>query len=383
MENVKDSKMETSITEQITNSISCQNVASNSTFTKDTLFTLLSDLRAGRSPLAHEEMFSILKPIEVSRGCIVFFGGQYKDRSVNISYNDIHRALVLYFFHDKTFVGEAEVLNERLLSLVVENEHAKKNWDNFIKFVQNIFVEIVLSAIKNGKISAGEFLYNRCVDDKKWEFEPSLPLAKRIEESLKLQFMSPASSFTISMFNDIIKFFVFCTNSLTISKPIFPTQSRPFIGTIVLEGAIQQPRKIEIYHDRKTNALYLKMYQNDILIGSTIVSSEFMHWLYAPNYNLTYMFNVFLQHVISSISAEVAEAIKSGRLDKDVFFDSSSHLFNSTSDAHSTIAQMLDGVVEDAAELVYSLNENKLDVEADTKWRNIVRVVESLKGVIK
>ena len=223
MENVKDSKMETSITEQITNSISCQNVASNSTFTKDTLFTLLSDLRAGRSPLAHEEMFSMLKPIEVSRGCIVFFGGQYKDRSVNISYNDIHRALVLYFFHDKTFVGEAEVLNERLLSLVVENEHAKKNWDNFIKFVQNIFVEIVLSAIKNGKISAGEFLYNRCVDDKKWEFEPSLPLAKRIEESLKLQFMSPASSFTISMFNDIIKFFVFCTNSLTISKPIFPT----------------------------------------------------------------------------------------------------------------------------------------------------------------
>ena len=43
---------------------------------------------------------------------------------------------------------------------------------------------------------------------------------------------------------------------------------------------------------------------------------------------------------------------------------------------------MLDGVVEDATELASSLNENKLDVEADTKWRNIVRVVESLKGVL-
>ena len=102
-----------------------------------------------------------------------------------------------------------------------------------------------------------------------------------------------------------------------------------------------------------------------------------------PNYNLTCMFDVFLQYVISSISTEVAETIKKGRLDKDVFFDSSSHLFNSTSDVYSTIAQMVDGMVKDATELVSYLNENKLDVEADAKWRNIVRVVESLNGVIK
>ena len=95
------------------------------------------------------------------------------------------------------------------------------------------------------------------------------------------------------------------------------------------------------------------------------------------------MFNMFLQHIINAVSSEVAEAIKSGRLDEDVFFDSSSHLFNSTSDVYSTIAQMLDGVVEDATELASSLNENKLDVEADRKWRNIVRVVESLNSVIK
>ena len=383
MENTKTTRIETPITDQITKSIFYQKVSDNSTFTKDTLLNLANDLRAGREPLTHEEIFSMLKPTEVGRGCIIFSGGSYKDRSINVSYNAIHGALVLYFFHENTFIGETEVSDESIINLVSSNEYSKTNWDNFIKFVQNIFIEIVLSAIKNGKISAGEFLYNNYADDKKWEFWSSLPLAKRIEESLKLQFMSPASNFTITMSNDVIKFFVFGTNNLTISKPIFPTQSCPFIGTIGLGGARQQPREIEIYHDRKTNGLYLNMSQNNIPICSIIISPEYMYSLYVPNYNLPYMFNMFLQHIINAVSSEVAEAIKSGRLDEDVFFDSSSHLFNSTSDVYSTIAQMLDGVVEDATELASSLNENKLDVEADRKWRNIVRVVESLNSVIK
>jgi len=383
MENTKTTRIETPITNQITKSIFYQKISDNSTFTRNILFNLANDLRAGREPLTHEEIFSMLKPTEVGRGCIIFSGGSYKDRSINVSYDAIHGALVLYFFHENTFIGETEVSDDSIINLVNPNEYRKTNWDNFIKFVKNIFVDLVLSAIKNGKISSGEFLYNKYVDDKKLEFGASLPLAKRIEESLKLQFMSPASDFTITMFNDIIKFFVFGTNNLTISKPMFLTQSRPFIGTIVLEGARQQPREIEIYHDRKTNGLYLMMSQNNIPICNIIISSEYMYSLYVPNYNLTYMFNMFFQHVINAISSEVAKAVKSGRLDEDVFFDSSSHLFNSTSDVYSTIAQMLDGVVEDATELASSLHENKLDVEADRKWRNIVRVVESLNGFIK
>ena len=161
MENTKTTRIETPITDQITKSIFCQKVSDNSTFTRNILFNLANDLRAGREPLTHEEIFSMLKPTEVGRGCIIFSGGSYKDRSINVSYNAIHGALVLHFFHENTFIGETEVSDESITNLVSSNESSKTNWDNFIKFVKNIFVDLVLSAIKNGKISAGEFLYNK------------------------------------------------------------------------------------------------------------------------------------------------------------------------------------------------------------------------------
>lgn len=206
MENTKTTRIETPITDQITKSIFYQKVSDNSTFTKDTLLNLANDLRAGREPLTHEEIFSMLKPTEVGRGCIIFSGGSHKDRSINVSYNTIHGALVLYFFHENTFIGETEVSDESIINLVSSNEYSKTNWDNFIKFVKNIFVDLVLSAIKNGKISAGEFLYNRHTEEQKREIEPPTPLVKQIEEALRLQVVSSVSSLTTSMFNDIAKF---------------------------------------------------------------------------------------------------------------------------------------------------------------------------------
>lgn len=379
MEKTKTTRIETPITNQITKSIFYQKVSDNSTFTRDTLFNLANDLRAGREPLTHEEIFSMLKPTEVGRGCIIFSGGSHKDRSINVSYNTIHGALVLYFFHENTFIGETEVSDESIINLVSLNEYSKTNWDNFIKFVKNIFVDLVLSAIKNGKISAGEFLYNHHTEEQKGNTASPTPLVKRIEEALRLQVVSSASSLTTSMFNDIVKFFIFGTNNSTISKPMFPTQKRPFIGHIVLEGGHQQPRKIEIYHDRKLNGLFLKMSQNKVSISSVVIFSDEICGLYAPSYNLSYIWDSFIQLVIHSLSAEVVETIKRGKFDEDRFFDFSSHLFGSLRDVNSVIAQTLDGAVEDMAELVGMLADDKIDVDTDTKWRRVVRVIDGLK----
>lgn len=111
-----------------------------------------------------------------------------------------------------------------------------------------------------------------------------------------------------------------------------------------------------------------------------VIFSDEICGLYAPSYNLSYIWGSFIQLVIHSLSAEVVETIKRGEFDEDRFFDFSSHLFGSLRDVNSVIAQTLDGAVEDMAELVGMLADDKIDVDTDTKWRRVVRVIDGLKN---